>query len=43
MVGELPVRLRAGLRETYALPELAVTDFDGQLCVVERLLYGGLP
>ncbi len=43
VVGELPARLRAGLRETYALPELAVTVFDGQLCVVERLLYGGLP
>ena len=33
VAGELPARLRAGLRETYALPELAVTVFDGQLCV----------
>jgi DNA-binding SARP family transcriptional activator len=42
-MGELPGTLRAGLRETYALPELAVTVFDGQLCVVERLLYGNRP
>jgi DNA-binding SARP family transcriptional activator len=41
--GDLPRTLRAGLRETYALPELAITVFDGQLCVAERLLYGGLP
>ncbi|MDP3713832.1 MAG: AAA family ATPase [Mycobacteriales bacterium] len=41
--GELPRTMRAGLRETYALPEVAVTVFDGQLCVAERLLYGGQP
>lgn len=41
--GDLPYTLRAGLRETHALPELAITVFDGQLCVAERLLYGGRP
>lgn len=41
--GDLPRTLLAGLRETYALPELAITVFDGQLCVAERLLYGGRP
>ena len=41
--GDLPSTVQAGLRETYALPELAISLFDGQLCVVERLLYGGLP
>jgi DNA-binding SARP family transcriptional activator len=41
--GDLPRTLRAGLRETYALPDLAITVFDGQLCVAERLLYGGQP
>jgi DNA-binding SARP family transcriptional activator/tetratricopeptide (TPR) repeat protein len=41
--GELPSTLRAGLLATHALPELAITVFDGQLCVVERLLYGGRP
>jgi DNA-binding SARP family transcriptional activator/tetratricopeptide (TPR) repeat protein len=41
--GELPRTMKAGLRETYALPEVAVSVFDGQLCVAERLLYGGQP
>jgi DNA-binding SARP family transcriptional activator len=41
--GDLPRSLRAGLRETYALPELAITVFDGHLCVAERLLYGNRP
>jgi DNA-binding SARP family transcriptional activator len=41
--GDLPDVVLAGLRETYALPQLAITVFDGQLCVVERLLYGGRP
>jgi len=41
--GDLPDTVLAGLRETYALPQLAITVFDGQLCVVERLLYGGRP
>lgn len=41
--GDLPAVLRAGLRETWALPEVAITTFDGHLCVAERLLYGGQP
>jgi DNA-binding SARP family transcriptional activator/tetratricopeptide (TPR) repeat protein len=41
--GELPARLREYLRQTRALPEIATRVFDGQLCVTERMLYGGLP
>jgi DNA-binding SARP family transcriptional activator/tetratricopeptide (TPR) repeat protein len=41
--GELPARLREYLRATHDLPELAARVFDGQLCVTERMLYGGLP
>jgi DNA-binding SARP family transcriptional activator/tetratricopeptide (TPR) repeat protein len=41
--GELPSRLREYLRATRDLPELATRVFDGQLCVTERMLYGGLP
>jgi DNA-binding SARP family transcriptional activator/tetratricopeptide (TPR) repeat protein len=41
--GELPARLRTYLRSTAALPEIATRVFDGQLCVTERMLYGGLP
>ena len=41
--GELPARLREYLRMTHELPELATRVFDGQLCVTERMLYGGLP
>ena len=41
--GELPARLREYLRSTHELPELATRVFDGQLCVTERMLYGGLP
>ncbi len=41
--GELPARLREYLRATQDLPELATRLFDGQLCVTERMLYGGLP
>jgi tetratricopeptide (TPR) repeat protein len=41
--GELPVRLREYLRQSQDLPELATRLFDGQLCVTERMLYGGLP
>jgi DNA-binding SARP family transcriptional activator len=41
--GELPGRLREYLRATHDLPELATRVFDGQLCVTERMLYGGLP
>jgi hypothetical protein len=41
--GELPGRLRQYLRQSQDLPELATRLFDGQLCVTERMLYGGLP
>ncbi len=41
--GELPARLREYLRASEDLPELATRLFDGQLCVTERMLYGGLP
>jgi hypothetical protein len=41
--GELPARLREYLRQGQNLPELATRLFDGQLCVTERMLYGGLP
>lgn len=41
--GDLPVRLREYLRSTRDLPALATRVFDGQLCVTERMLYGGLP
>ncbi len=41
--GELPARLREYLRRSQDLPELATRLFDGQLCVTERMLYGGLP
>jgi hypothetical protein len=41
--GELPARLREYLHATHDLPELATRVFDGQLCVTERMLYGGLP
>ena len=41
--GELRESLRSDVRETAALPELAVAVFDGQLCVTQRLLYGSAP
>ena len=41
--GDLRGSLRADLRETHALPELAMRVFDGQLCVTQRLLYGAMP
>ncbi|MGH3949874.1 MAG: ATP-binding protein [Pseudonocardiaceae bacterium] len=41
--GGLPARLREYLHSTHELPELATRVFDGQLCVTQRLLYGGLP
>jgi tetratricopeptide (TPR) repeat protein len=41
--GELPARLRDYVRLSRDLPELATRVFDGQLCVTERMLYGGLP
>ncbi len=41
--GELPARLRQYVRAFHDLPELAARVFDGQLCVTERMLHGGLP
>jgi DNA-binding SARP family transcriptional activator len=41
--GELRHSVRADLRETQALPKLAVSVFDGQLCITQRLLYGARP
>ena len=41
--GDLRGSLWADLRETSALPELAIRVFDGQLCVTQRLLYGAMP
>ncbi|MEA2420694.1 MAG: hypothetical protein QOE60_2900, partial [Thermoleophilaceae bacterium] len=41
--GELRSSVQADLQETYALPKLAVSVFDGQLCITQRLLYGARP
>ena len=41
--GELRESVRADLRETRALPRLATSVFDGQLCITQRLLYGARP
>jgi len=41
--GELRDTVEADLRETSALPRLAVSVFDGQLCMTQRLLYGARP
>lgn len=41
--GELRSSVRADLHETHALPKLAVSVFDGQLCITQRLLYGARP
>ncbi|MGE3510858.1 MAG: AAA family ATPase [Vicinamibacterales bacterium] len=41
--GELRDSLWADLRDTSVLPRLAVTVFDGQLCITQRLLYGDRP
>jgi DNA-binding SARP family transcriptional activator/tetratricopeptide (TPR) repeat protein len=41
--GDLPARLREYLHRSQDLPELATRLFDGQLCVTERMLFGGLP
>ena len=41
--GELRDSVRADLRDTHALPQLAVSAFDGQLCITQRLLYGARP
>ncbi len=41
--GRLRESVRADLRDTSALPGLAVSAFDGQLCITQRLLYGARP
>jgi DNA-binding SARP family transcriptional activator/tetratricopeptide (TPR) repeat protein len=41
--GELRSSVRADLHETHSLPKLAVSVFDGQLCITQRLLYGARP
>jgi DNA-binding SARP family transcriptional activator/tetratricopeptide (TPR) repeat protein len=41
--GDLRNSVRMDLHETHALPRLAVSVFDGQLCITQRLLYGARP
>ena len=41
--GDLRNSVQADLHETHALPELATSVFDGQLCITQRLLYGARP
>jgi DNA-binding SARP family transcriptional activator/tetratricopeptide (TPR) repeat protein len=41
--GELRESLWADLADTRGLPQLALTVFDGQLCITQRLLYGNRP
>ena len=41
--GELRESVRADLRDTSALGGIAVSTFDGQLCITQRLLYGARP
>ena len=41
--GELRDSVRADLSDTSALGDLAVSVFDGQLCMTQRLLYGARP
>jgi DNA-binding SARP family transcriptional activator len=41
--GELRSSVRTDLRQTHALPKLAISVFDGQLCITQRLLYGARP
>jgi DNA-binding SARP family transcriptional activator/tetratricopeptide (TPR) repeat protein len=41
--GELRTSVQADLHDTHALPKLAVSVFDGQLCITQRLLYGARP
>ena len=41
--GGLRESLWADLADTRALPRLALTVFDGQLCITQRLLYGNRP
>jgi DNA-binding SARP family transcriptional activator len=41
--GDLHSSVRADLRDTRGLPKLAISVFDGQLCMTQRLLYGARP
>jgi DNA-binding SARP family transcriptional activator/tetratricopeptide (TPR) repeat protein len=41
--GDLRHTVVADLRDTRGLPKLAVSVFDGQLCMTQRLLYGARP
>jgi DNA-binding SARP family transcriptional activator/tetratricopeptide (TPR) repeat protein len=41
--GTLRDSVRADLRDTSALGPLAISTFDGQLCITQRLLYGARP
>ena len=41
--GDLRGSVQVDLRETHDLPSLAVSVFDGQLCITQRLLYGARP
>lgn len=41
--GELHDSVLTDLRDTSALPHLAVRVFDGQLCITQRFLYGARP
>lgn len=41
--GELRISLNTDLHDTQSLPGLAVSVFDGQLCITQRLLYGSRP
>ncbi len=41
--GELRQSVWADLHDTRQLPQLAVRVFDGQLCMVQRFLYGARP
>jgi DNA-binding SARP family transcriptional activator len=41
--GQLRSSLHTDLHDTQSLPRLAVSVFDGQLCITQRLLYGARP
>jgi tetratricopeptide (TPR) repeat protein len=41
--GELHTSVWADLHETHHVPHLAVRVFDGQLCIMQRFLYGARP
>jgi DNA-binding SARP family transcriptional activator/tetratricopeptide (TPR) repeat protein len=41
--GDLRATVRADLHDTRGLPQLAMSIFDGQLCITQRFLYGARP